>query len=180
MQPPAITVSRSDSPETWSSIHSPTYYPAVPPQVWASLSACGVSNLQLDLGSDPLVAETALTSIPPGTRVLLLYISPDKQSLYLAALNIPDDQEVLIPAATPPVPPPKGGKGSEVAPAPPVVTKCLIEVVPIDMTEVERLRNDIRAYRRDAEKKIRESVSAAVAAGWTVPGEVSQSHTLVA
>ena len=119
------------------------------------------------------MAESALASIPQGTRVLLLYISPDKQSLYLAALNIPDDQEA-IPAAAPPVPPLKGGKGSEAVPAPPVATKCLIEVVPIDMTEVERLRTDIRAYTRDAEKRIRESVSAAVAAGWTTPpGEVS-------
>ena len=95
-------------------------------------------------------------------------------TLYFAALNIPDDEAAAAAAAASAAaaPPAKGGKGSEAAAAAPPPTKCIIEALPIDMAEVDRMRNELRAYTRDAEKRIRESVAAAAAAGWMPPGQV--------
>ena len=96
-------------------------------------------------------------------------------TLYFAALNIPDEEAAAAAAAitaAAAAPPTKGAKGSDAAAASPPPTKCIIEALPIDMAEVDRMRNELRAYTRDAEKRIRESVAAAAAAGWMPPGQV--------
>ena len=139
------------------------------PQVQAALASTGISNPRLDLGATPAVAEAALASIPAGTRILLFYMAPDKQSLYFAALNIPEDEAAAAAAAAAQsAPPAKGGKGAEAAPPPPPATKCIIDVVPLEMPELDRLRGELRDYTRDAEKRIRESVAAA-AVTWKPP-----------
>jgi hypothetical protein len=61
--------------------------------------------------------------------------------LYFAALNVPEDESTYAAAlAAVLAPPSKAAKGATAEHAAPPATKCIIDVVPIDMTEVERVR----------------------------------------
>lgn len=126
-----------------------THLDPICPQVRQLLTTLGTTAPQLDLAAAPVIPDI-LASLPQDLRILCMYLAPDKCTLYMAAINIPN------PDAPPPLPPtPPAAKNAVVIP-PPVDPS--IALIPLTITLVERghLKSDVlerlvarlRVYRR--------------------------------
>ncbi|MEW5319069.1 MAG: hypothetical protein WDW38_010242 [Sanguina aurantia] len=119
------------------------------------LSTLGTTAPQLDLAAAPPIPDI-LASLPQDLRILALYLAPDKCTLYMAAINVPN------PDAPPPLPPaPLAGRREAAVTPPPAAVDASGSPVPSTVTLVERghLKSDalerlvarLRAYRRQME-----------------------------
>ncbi|MEW5301509.1 MAG: hypothetical protein WDW36_004367 [Sanguina aurantia] len=154
------------------------------------LSTLGTTAPQLDLAAAPPIPDI-LASLPQDLRILALYLAPDKCTLYMAAINVPN------PDAPPPLPPaPLAGRREAAVTPPPAAVDASGSPVPSTVTLVERghLKSDalerlvarLRAYRRQVwqrrsvEKTIRTEIASAALRGVGVPRTPEEEAAAVA
>lgn len=148
-------------------------------RVTASLAALGApSRLHAGLGPGVAAALHEATplggggepgcGLPDDLRALCVYVSPDRATLYVAAINMPDlaaaaEAEAKAAEAAAAGNAAGGGgkggakaggavgskgKGKEEAPKPSGPKRVVLDAVPLDVEMLDGLRNDMRAYRR--------------------------------
>lgn len=123
-----------------------------PAQVRQLLTTLGTTAPQLDLAAAPPIPDI-LAALPQDLRIIALYLAPDKCTLYMAAINVPNPDAVspLLPLT-----PPAGRKDAAVTP--PAAVDAAGSPIPSTITLVERghLKSDalerlvarLRVYRR--------------------------------
>uniref|UniRef100_A0A7S3QYI0 Uncharacterized protein n=1 Tax=Dunaliella tertiolecta TaxID=3047 RepID=A0A7S3QYI0_DUNTE len=183
-----VNTLREDLPRPGDSIHYQ--------RVQATLAALGAParlHQGLNVEQAKHVAQArydASGGLPPDVRVISLYLSPNRQTLYFVALNVPDaaaaaEAEAAAAAAaaiaaeagTDGVRATSAGKRSSGAkaggrkdgqPLPaPLPRMAVVDAVPLEAELLDTLRGALRTYRRNAEKHIREGIKAAHERGMT-------------